>query len=440
MLTPMGSLFAELARRASTNARREVETYVREIPELGTLDANPRLRAETMEYSLWFRRRTVELAPDNGMLTDGDLGCIASMGEARAGAGMSPAARQQILRVHTELMLREINEATEACRSGDLDELMRIMAWFAPQGERGIGAYRQGFATVLRRRMPYVEQVALLARALLSEDAAAAELAQVADMELADSYTVLVIRVPDLPAGDRELESEIEALVKTHRVPVTWCPERDGIISGSGCAGGSGGGGRGGELIALVPDPTPEAVLDPLPDPVLALEPDLAPDPAPPLLPDLVPDLLRDFAEVLGRPCAAGAATAPRTGLAGALDLARRISGAAPLRRTSARLRAHTLADVFVELAVADVPFVDAWLRATARRLEPGPDLFVTLDAYYRHDMNRGPAAAALTIHPRTLDYRLRRVRELTGIDPGSTRGVRILSAVVARNGSGAWH
>jgi DNA-binding PucR family transcriptional regulator len=47
--------------------------------------------------------------------------------------------------------------------------------------------------------------------------------------------------------------------------------------------------------------------------------------------------------------------------------------------------------------------------------------------------MNRTSAAAALHIHPRTLDYRLRRVREVTGIDPGSTVGVRLLSATVAR-------
>lgn len=426
MLTLMGSLFAELARRASTNARREVETYVREIPELGSLDTSSRARAETMEYSVWLRRRTVALAPGNDMLTDDDLGYIASMGEVRAGAGMSLDSRQRILRVHTELMLREINEATEAQRGGDLDELMRMMGWFAPQGERGIGAYRRGFVTVMRRRTPYVEQVALLARSLLSENGAAQELAQVADMELAESYTVLVIRVPDRSPGDRELDNDIEALVKTYQVPMTWYPEREGdgtVISG--------GAGRGGELVALVPEPAPDALPDLPPDQVRRLVPDL--------LPDVVPDLLRDFADALGRPCAAGTATAPLTGLAEAFDRARRISRAAPLRRASTRLRPHTLADVFVELAVGEVPFVDDWLRTTARRLESGPDLFVTLDAYYRHDMNRGPAAAALNIHPRTLDYRLRRVRELTDTDPGSTHGVRLFSAVVARDLSGAW-
>lgn len=47
-------------------------------------------------------------------------------------------------------------------------------------------------------------------------------------MELAEYYAVTVIRVPDRPVGDRDLEREIEALVQTHRVPVTWYPERAG--------------------------------------------------------------------------------------------------------------------------------------------------------------------------------------------------------------------
>ncbi|WP_107104259.1 helix-turn-helix domain-containing protein [Streptomyces sp. Root1310] len=465
----MGSLFGELARQATANARREVETYVREIPELGSLDVNSRARAETLEYSVWFRHRTVELAPENGSLTEDDLGYITSMGAARAGSGMSPQSRQRVLRLHTALMLREINEATEAQRGGHVEELMRIMSWFAPQGERGIGAYREGFVTVMRHQVPYVEQVALLARSLLAGDPTAEELALVAGMELADHYAVTVIRVPDRPPGDRDLENEIEALVKTYGVPATWCPERAGESGGRG----------GGELIVLVPgavgadgagadtsgtsadtsgtsadtsgtsaDTSGTSTATSSTSHGTGGTSGTARRPAAPALalrhvPDLVPDLLRDlvqdFARALGCPCAAGTASAPLSELSGALDRARRISRAAPLRRASTRLRPHTLADVFVELAVADVPFVDEWLRTVARSLRPGPDLLVTLDAYYRHDMNRGSAATALNVHPRTLDYRLRRVRELTGIDPGSTHGVRILGSAVTRSLSRAW-
>ncbi|MFI7413659.1 PucR family transcriptional regulator [Streptomyces sp. NPDC049627] len=415
----MGSLFAELARRATTNARREVETYAREIPEFGILDTDPRAMSETLEYAVWFRRRTVELSPDNCELSDDDLDHISAMGELRAGAGMSLDARQRVLRVHTALMLREINEATDAQRDGRVDELMRMMAWFAPQGERGIGAYSQGFVTVLRRRLPYAEQVALLARSLLAGDSMAAELASAVDMDVSDYYAVIVFRVPDRPTvADPARESEIETLVKTHRVPVTWAPE-------NGCGSG--------ELVILVPRPSGagKTVRD------LAPSSSDSGDPWPDG-PD-VSALVRDFAQALARPCAVGAATAPLADLRDALERARRISRAAPLSGPSTRLRTHTVADVFVELAVSDVPFVDDWLRTVARRLEDGPDLLLTLDAYYHHDMHRGTTATALNVHTRTLDYRLRRVRELTGIAPGSTQGVRVLSAVVTRRLSGAW-
>lgn len=417
ILPSMGSLFAELARQASTNARREVETYTREIAEFGFLDKDRRARAETLDHSVWLRHRTVELSPDNSELSDDDLEYIASMGELRAGAGMSLDARQQVLRLHTALMLREINEATDAQRGAGVDELMRMMTWFAPQGERGIDAYRQGFVRVLRRRMPYVEQVALLARSLLNADPIATELAEAIEMELPDRYAVTVFRLPDPPTVDHVLENEIETLVKSHRAPFLW-----------GARGGDGSG----ELIALVPVHSGAVDAENVPPHTV---PDLLPD----LTPEHVADLVRDVAQALGRPCAVGTATAPLSELSDALDRARRISDTAPLRRASARLRPHTLADLFVELAVADVPFVDAWLRALSDRLASGPDLLVTLDRYYRHDMHRGATATALNVHTRTLDYRLRRVRELTGFDPGSTRGVRVLSAAVARRLSGAW-
>jgi hypothetical protein len=294
---------------------------------------------------------------------------------------------------------------------------MRMMTWFAPQGERGIGAYREGFVRVLRRRMPYVEQIALLARSLLNGDPIAAELAAAVGMELPEYCAVTVFRLADPPLVDRFLENEIEALVKAHRTPVMWGPK---------------GGDGSGELIALVPLSTGIAAAENVPPHTV---PDLLAD----LAPDHLPDLVRDVTLALGRPCAVGTAVAPLAEPADGLDRARRISRTAPLRPASDRPRPHTLADVFVELAVSDVPFVDDWLRSLARRLDSGPDLLITLDAYYRHDMHRGTTATALNVHSRTLDYRLRRVRELTGIDPGSTRGVRTFSAVVTRRLSGAW-
>lgn len=47
-----------------------------------------------------------------------------------------------------------------------------------------------------------------------------------------------------------------------------------------------------------------------------------------------------------------------------------------------------------------------------------GAELLVTLELFIAQNLDRRAAAKALHVHPNTLDYRLRRVRELTGLDP----------------------
>ncbi|MDG4863407.1 helix-turn-helix domain-containing protein, partial [Streptomyces sp. T-3] len=44
----------------------------------------------------------------------------------------------------------------------------------------------------------------------------------------------------------------------------------------------------------------------------------------------------------------------------------------------------------------------------------------------------RRPTAAELHVHPNTVDYRLRRISELTGLDPANTADVPLLSAALA--------
>jgi len=48
-----------------------------------------------------------------------------------------------------------------------------------------------------------------------------------------------------------------------------------------------------------------------------------------------------------------------------------------------------------------------------------GSDLIETLEAFVAEDLDRRRAAERLHVHPNTLDYRLRRVAELTGLDLG---------------------
>lgn len=74
-------------------------------------------------------------------------------------------------------------------------------------------------------------------------------------------------------------------------------------------------------------------------------------------------------------------------------------------------------------------------VQGLAELLEPlarNPDLLLTLEAYLGADTDRRRAAAALHVHPNTLDYRLKRLVELTGLDPATTTGLQLLAAAVA--------
>ncbi|UFS96047.1 PucR family transcriptional regulator [Nocardia huaxiensis] len=59
------------------------------------------------------------------------------------------------------------------------------------------------------------------------------------------------------------------------------------------------------------------------------------------------------------------------------------------------------------------------------------PHLFEALDAHIRHGSDRKAAAAVLHVHPNTHSYRLRRVAELTGLDPSDPHDSRLLAAAL---------
>lgn len=92
----------------------------------------------------------------------------------------------------------------------------------------------------------------------------------------------------------------------------------------------------------------------------------------------------------------------------------------------------YSLRDVLLEYQLsrdsAALPRLAALLDPLARN----PDLLLTVETALAHDLDRRRTAAVLHVHPNTLDYRLRRVTELTGCDLSSSRGVQLLGAAVA--------
>jgi len=93
----------------------------------------------------------------------------------------------------------------------------------------------------------------------------------------------------------------------------------------------------------------------------------------------------------------------------------------------------YRLDDVLLEAALSGTASAPASrLAAILAPLETGgTDLLATLEAYVAHDADRRRAAAALNVHPNTLDYRLRRIGELTGRLPATARGLQVLGAAL---------
>lgn len=97
------------------------------------------------------------------------------------------------------------------------------------------------------------------------------------------------------------------------------------------------------------------------------------------------------------------------------LELARR-------QGTTGRI---TPADLPLEMLLAAAPAEAQALAGAA--LDPLGGLVDTVAAFVESGMNRRSAAEALHVHPNTLDYRLRRVRELSGLDLGRPQDLAVL-------------
>jgi sugar diacid utilization regulator len=157
------------------------------------------------------------------------------------------------------------------------------------------------------------------------------------------------------------------------------------------------------------------------------------------LLPDAqrsVQQLVRELQTAAGAPVRAGAAPAATTAeVREAAAQAREV-----LRLAGAGSGLYVLRDVLLDYQLSRPSDAQRQLAALLDPLERFPDLLRTLQTYLEQDLDRRRTAAALHVHPNTLDYRLKRVVELTGLEPATTKGLQLLAGAVAvrRLGGGA--
>ncbi|MGH3724895.1 MAG: PucR family transcriptional regulator [Mycobacterium sp.] len=139
--------------------------------------------------------------------------------------------------------------------------------------------------------------------------------------------------------------------------------------------------------------------------------------------------LMGPFAEIADGPVIAGLSHAAPTEIASAAQEARDVAMlASDLGRTPGLFRLH---DLLVEYQLTRPSRARDLLTERLKPLIDLPHLKQALTAYLQHEHSRKLAAKSLFIHPNTLDYRLRRVAELTGLDPTVPSAARVLSAAV---------
>jgi hypothetical protein len=120
-----------------------------------------------------------------------------------------------------------------------------------------------------------------------------------------------------------------------------------------------------------------------------------------------------------------------RAALAAGLDDVRVL---ADLGRRLGRTGTLDAEGLLPELLLASAPrAADALVRRvlaplTAYRSARGAELVATLAAYVDCALDRRAAAARLHVHPNTLDYRLRKIRELSGLDAHSPRDLVLIT------------
>lgn len=91
----------------------------------------------------------------------------------------------------------------------------------------------------------------------------------------------------------------------------------------------------------------------------------------------------------------------------------------------------YRMADLALEFQIARPGVGQRHLQRLLDPLRRIPDLLPTLEVFVSTEANRKKAAKQLVVHPNTVDYRLKRIEQITGIDPMKSSGLRSLHAAL---------
>ncbi|GAA2071465.1 helix-turn-helix domain-containing protein [Streptomyces albiaxialis] len=244
---------------------------------------------------------------------------------------------------------------------------------------------------------------ALLSALLDGQDAA--EAAQRAGLRRAPAYTVLTLALGEHPDEHRPgVSAAVAARRKVHRAQA----ELDHHT-------------RGEALYAL--GPHGGRVLLPAEEPERALHEGW---------PELT-GLLARVASRAGARVHAGVAAAAHDAVAGAVRESEEVLGV--VRASGRAPGAYRVLDVLIDYQLSRPGPARDRLAGLLAPLRGHPVLLETLRTYAAHAFSRRATAEALHVHPNTVDYRLRRVTRLTGLETASQPGLLELQAALTAYG-----
>ncbi|WP_431678299.1 PucR family transcriptional regulator [Kitasatospora sp. KL5] len=141
-------------------------------------------------------------------------------------------------------------------------------------------------------------------------------------------------------------------------------------------------------------------------------------------------DTVARTARAAGVPVLAAAAPADPAGVAAAAALACEVLEVAQAFGRPPGL--YRLDDLLLEYQLSRPGHARPRLAALIQPLEGAGELLATLRTHLAGGLNRRHTAGALHLHPNTVDYRLRRIAALTGLDPARPADLLRITAAVA--------
>ena len=390
-------LYQRVERTVPRLARKMIETFVAEIPLYGLLPRE-QLEGEILSITeenlrLFFRT-----------LRSGDPLTSAELGDVRLSAARRAEERVPLDAVLTAYHVGARMGWGALVEGAEPDETDAVIA----AGARVLSYAQQVTAEVAAAYLEEQQTIygeerdarRALASALLAGEPAESLAARLG-VSIAPAYVVVALRIDAHPdEADRGVGGAIAARRKVRRAQRAleeWVGEPVvGLLDPVG----------GAVLLPTTPEETQQSV-------------------------ERLPALAATLAEAAGTGVTAGGAVA-----LGTEDIARATAQAQDVVRLARVLErppgGYLLRDVLLEYQLTRPSDAQVELALLLEPLDRNPDLPLTLEVYLDHDLDRRSTAAALHVHPNTLDYRLRRIVELTGLDPSTTRGLQLLGAALA--------